>query len=116
MPCGARLRRACCIGNPSAHRVVISQGDTARMKARVLNLALQGGGSYGAFTWGVLDRLLEDERIELDGLSGASAGAMNAAVLAYGFTTGGRLGARQALRRFWESVAASAPVASFAFL
>jgi NTE family protein len=86
------------------------------MKAHVLNLALQGGGSYGAFTWGVLDRLLEDERIELDGLSGASAGAMNAAVLAYGFTTGGRLGARQALRRFWESVAASAPVASFAFL
>src|ERR671936_393278 len=100
MPCGARLRRAspgCCIGNPSAHQVVISQGDTARMKARVLNLALQGGGSYGAFTWGVLDRLLEDERVEFDGVSGTSAGAMNAAVLAYGLTTGGRDGARAAL-------------------
>jgi NTE family protein len=86
------------------------------MKARVLNLALQGGGSYGAFTWGVLDRLLEDERVEFDGVSGTSAGAMNAAVLAYGLTTGGRDGARAALRRFWEGVAAMPPVASFSFL
>jgi NTE family protein len=86
------------------------------MKARVVNLALQGGGSYGAFTWGVLDRLLEDERVGLDGLSGTSAGAMNAAVLAYGLTIGGREGARVALRRFWEGVAALPPVASFSFL
>jgi len=86
------------------------------MKARVLNLALQGGGSYGAFTWGVLDRLLEDERVEFDGLSGTSAGAMNAALLACGLTIGGRDGARAALRRFWEGVGAMPPVASFSFL
>ena len=51
-----------------------------------INLALQGGGAHGAFTWGVLDRLLEDGRIEIEGLSGASAGAMNAVVLAHGYT------------------------------
>lgn len=74
-----------------------------------MTLGLQGGGSHGAFTWGVLDRLLEDGRIEIEGISGASAGAMNATALAYGLTTGGRDGARAALRKFWESVAASAP-------
>ena len=73
-----------------------------------MTLALQGGGSHGAFTWGVLDRLLEDERIEIEGISGASAGAMNAVVLAHGFTAGGREGARQALKDFWESVASKA--------
>jgi NTE family protein len=65
---------------------------------------LQGGGSHGAYTWGVLDRLLEDDRIEIEGLSGASAGAMNAVVLAHGYTAGGRDGAREALNRFWGSV------------
>ncbi|MBX9812386.1 MAG: patatin-like phospholipase family protein [Burkholderiales bacterium] len=79
------------------------------MRKKVVTLALQGGGSHGAFTWGVLDRLLEDDRIEIEGISGASAGAMNAAVLAYGLTTGGREGARQALKDFWESVASKAP-------
>jgi NTE family protein len=79
------------------------------VKTQVLNVALQGGGSHGAFTWGVLDRLLEDERIHIDGISGASAGAMNAAVLAYGLTTGGRQGARRALVDFWTSVAAKVP-------
>jgi NTE family protein len=78
-------------------------------KRQVLSVALQGGGSHGAFTWGVLDRLLEDERIEIDGISGASAGAMNAAVAAYGLTTGGREGARRALADFWTSVAAKVP-------
>ena len=81
------------------------------MQKKVMTLALQGGGSHGAFTWGVLDRLLEDERIEIEGISGASAGAMNAVALAYGFTVGGREGARQALKDFWESVAAKAPFA-----
>lgn len=76
---------------------------------RVITLGLQGGGSHGAFTWGVLDRLLEDERIRIEGISGASAGAMNAAVLAHGLAVGGRDGARQALRDFWESVARRAP-------
>ncbi|WP_292934647.1 patatin-like phospholipase family protein [Noviherbaspirillum sp.] len=79
------------------------------MERKRITLALQGGGSHGAFTWGVLDRLLEDERIEIEGISGASAGAMNAVVLAHGLTTGGRDGARQALKEFWGSVARSAP-------
>lgn len=74
-----------------------------------LNLALQGGGAHGAFTWGVLDYLLEDGRIELEGLSGTSAGAMNAVVLADGLLRGGRDGARQALQEFWQSVATSVP-------
>ena len=74
-----------------------------------VTLALQGGGSHGAFTWGVLDRLLEDERIEIEGISGASAGAINAAVLAHGLTTGGRAGAREALKAFWGSVASRMP-------
>ncbi len=69
-----------------------------------INLALQGGGSHGAFTWGVLDRLLEEE-LEIAGISGTSAGAMNAVVLASGLLAGGPEGARQALDRFWEAVA-----------
>ncbi len=74
------------------------------MKKKIVSLALQGGGSHGAFTWGVLDRLLEERRIEIQGISGASAGAMNAVVLAHGYTVGGRKGAREALKTFWESV------------
>ena len=74
------------------------------MSSKQLALALQGGGSHGAYTWGVLDRLLEDDRIEIEGISGASAGAMNAVVLAHGFMVGGREGAREALNRFWGSV------------
>jgi NTE family protein len=70
-----------------------------------INLALQGGGSHGAFAWGVLDRLLEDERIEFDGISATSVGAMNAAVLASGLAVGGRAGARNALADFWRRVA-----------
>ena len=79
------------------------------MARKTITLALQGGGSHGAFTWGVLDRLLEDWRIEIEGISGASAGAMNAVVLAHGLTVGGRDGARQALKDFLESVASRAP-------
>jgi NTE family protein len=71
-----------------------------------LNLALQGGGSHGAFTWGVLDRLLEDPTLSFSGASGASAGALNAAVLATGLAEGGRAGAQAALRAFWMDVAA----------
>jgi NTE family protein len=62
------------------------------------DLAFHGGGSHGAFTWGVLDRLLEEPWLEIDGISGTSAGAMNAAVLADGYAKGGPLGARQPLR------------------
>lgn len=79
------------------------------MPTKAVSLALQGGGSHGAFTWGVLDRLLEDERIGIEGISGASAGAMNAVVLAHGYTTGGRDGARQALKDFWQGVAGNVP-------
>src|SRR5512134_2220094 len=82
------------------------------MHKRVVTLALQGGGSHGAFTWGVLDRLLEDERITIEGISGASAGSMNAVALAHGFATGGRDGARQALKDFWDSVASKSPYAA----
>ncbi|ATE61123.1 patatin-like phospholipase family protein [Thauera sinica] len=77
--------------------------------ANRVSLALQGGGAHGAFTWGVLDALLEDGRLEFDGVSGTSAGAMNAVVLADGLERGGRDGAREALRRFWEAVASAAP-------
>ncbi len=84
------------------------------MQKKIVTLGLQGGGSHGAFTWGVLDRLLEDGRIGIEGISGASAGAMNAVVCAHGFTIGGREGARQALQDFWEAVAFKAPFHSMA--
>ena len=70
-----------------------------------LDLALQGGGSHGAFTWGVLDRLLDDETLAIDGVCGTSAGALNAAVLATGWAEAGRAGAKAALRAFWLDVA-----------
>jgi NTE family protein len=69
-----------------------------------INLALQGGGAHGAFTWGVLDQLLEDGRTEIEGISGASAGAMNAVMLADGLTRGGPDEARQRLADFWRAV------------
>jgi NTE family protein len=71
---------------------------------KLLNLALQGGGSHGAFSWGVLDRLLEDPRIEIEAITGASAGAMNAVALAAGYADGDREEAREALRCFWQGV------------
>src|SRR6516225_9891673 len=73
-----------------------------------IDLALQGGGSHGAFTWGVLDRLLEEPWLQIVGISGTSAGAMNAAVLAAGWTEGGRQGARAALDEFWKRVSRAA--------
>jgi NTE family protein len=75
---------------------------------KTVNFALQGGGAHGAFTWGVLDRILEDPGIAIEGISATSAGAMNAAVLAYGLTIGGREGARQALTNFWRRVSHAA--------
>lgn len=74
-----------------------------------LNLALQGGGAHGAFTWGVLDALLEDPRIRFEGLSGSSAGAMNAVLFADGWMKGGRDGARQALADFWTEIGKQIP-------
>jgi NTE family protein len=69
-----------------------------------INLALQGGGAHGAFTWGVLDRLLEDDTIEIEGITATSAGAMNAAALKHGFVLGGNAGAREWLDTFWLRV------------
>lgn len=74
-----------------------------------ISLALQGGGAHGAFTWGVLDALLESGRLRVDGISGTSAGAMNAVALAHGLLQGGHSGARDALDAFWTAVAASVP-------
>jgi NTE family protein len=74
----------------------------------LVDLALQGGGAHGAFTWGVLDRLLEEPWLRIDGISGTSAGAMNAAVLADGHAAGGADGARAALEEFWRRVSRAA--------
>jgi NTE family protein len=76
--------------------------------AKTITLALQGGGTHGAFTWGVLDRLLEDERIAIEGISATSAGAINGALLVCGMATGGRAGARELLSRFWWHLADAA--------
>ncbi len=80
-----------------------------------INVALQGGGSHGAFSWGVLDRLLEDGRLEIAAVSGTSAGAMNAVALADGFVRGGADGARRKLDDFWRAVARKAPVGMIHF-
>jgi NTE family protein len=74
------------------------------METKLVNLALQGGGAHGAFTWGVLERLLQEPRFEIDGVSATSAGAINAVVLAHGLTIGGREGAVNALAGFWKRV------------
>jgi NTE family protein len=74
-----------------------------RPQRRRLNLALQGGGAHGAFTWGVLDQLLEDDRIAIEGVSGTSAGAVNAVMLADGLAHDGPDGARQRLAEFWRA-------------
>lgn len=79
------------------------EGDTL-----LIDLALQGGGSHGAFTWGVLDRLLEEKWLHIEAISGTSAGAMNAAVLADGHAQAGAEGARAALEAFWRSVSKAA--------
>ena len=89
-----------------------TRGKKSRTRANperiLVDLALQGGGSHGAFTWGVLDRLLEDPWLQFDGISGTSAGAMNAAVMASGLTQGGPEGARAALEGFWKRVSDAA--------
>src|SRR5271163_2604975 len=71
---------------------------------KIINLAIQGGGAHGAFAWGAIDRLLEDDRIHIEGISGTSAGSMNAVVLAYGMLIGGKEGARKKLHQFWQDV------------
>ncbi|MFZ5690970.1 MAG: patatin-like phospholipase family protein [Pseudomonadota bacterium] len=79
----------------------------------LVDLALQGGGSHGAFTWGVLDRLLEEPWLKIEGVSGTSAGAMNSALLADGFAAGGAEGARKALDGYWRRVSEAARFSPF---
>ncbi|WP_084863793.1 patatin-like phospholipase family protein [Salibaculum halophilum] len=74
---------------------------------RRINLALQGGGAHGAFTWGVLDRLLQEDDLEIAAISGTSAGAMNGAALKSGFLAGGRAGARKTLDWLWQQIGAT---------
>ena len=81
-----------------------------------LNLALQGGGAHGAFTWGVLDRLLEEEHLHINRISGTSAGALNGAALATGLARGGRPGAKEHLSLLWNKVAEAGSLMSFLLL
>jgi NTE family protein len=74
----------------------------AQNNHKIANLALQGGGSHGAFAWGVLDRLLDEERLSIEGITATSFGAVNAVALAYGFSIGGRKGAKDFLQHFWK--------------
>jgi NTE family protein len=97
--------------NTHADIVKLAGGRTQRTGAAVagrpqktINLALQGGGAHGAFTWGVLDRLLDEENLSFEGVVATSAGAMNAAVMAYGLAEGGNRGAQTALANFWRRV------------
>src|SRR5271170_4777138 len=87
--------------NPKAVQI---EASTPMVGQKKVNLALQGGGAHGAFTWGVLDRLLEDDHIGFDGISATSAGAMNATVFASGMAAGGREGAKKALAKFWRRI------------
>jgi len=93
-------------GAPSGGRSGGAKGQ--RKHGKRLNLALQGGGSHGAYAWGVLDRLLEEDAIEVDAIVGTSAGAMNATVTAYGLAKGGNEGAREALHKFWRRISDAA--------
>jgi NTE family protein len=80
------------------------RGAASRKARKSVNLALQGGGAHGAFAWGVLDKLLEDGRVDISAISATSAGAMNAVVLAHGVSLGGSEGARAKLTEFWSEI------------
>jgi NTE family protein len=75
-----------------------------RTEVKRINLALQGGGSHGAYAWGIIDNFLQDGRIEIEGISGTSAGSVNAVVFAYGYLIGGREGAREMMAKFWKTL------------
>jgi len=92
----------------SAERNAADRPERSSNKVKTINLALQGGGAHGAFTWGVLDRLLDEEYLAFEGLSATSAGAMNAAAFAYGLAANGREGARMALTDYWKRVSKAA--------
>jgi NTE family protein len=88
--------------------VATSKTETSKRDRILIDFALQGGGAHGAFTWGALDRLLEEPWLQIDGISGTSAGAMNAAALVDGHAQGGTEGARAALESFWRNVSRAA--------
>ena len=96
-----------------AARTATPKPAARRMSPKAVNLALQGGGSHGAYTWGALDAFAEDERIEISAISGASAGAMNAVVFASGMSEGGRERARAKLEDFWLSVSSEGSLTTF---
>jgi NTE family protein len=98
----------------TAHPKAIQfEPNTSIAEQKPINLALQGGGSHGAFTWGVLDRFLEEDQLAIDGISATSAGSINAVVLAHGLAVGGREGAKTALAHFWRRLAAMATSSIF---
>jgi len=92
----------------SSERSAADRLELSSNRVRTINLALQGGGAHGAFTWGVLDRLLDEQQLAFEGLSATSAGAMNAAAFASGLAAGGREGARNALTDYWKRVSEAA--------
>ena len=83
------------------------KGKADKGACKRINLALQGGGAHGAFTWGVLDQLLIDDRVEIEAISGTSAGAVNGVIMAYGLISGGPEEARRLLQLFWKRVSAA---------
>ena len=112
MPSASALRKSGPTGWPEPLHAMwrrLTAGPAPAHAPVTLQLALQGGGAHGAFTWGVLDRLLRDPSLSFDAISGSSAGAMNAVVMAAGWQQGGRSGARQALDRFWTTVGEQLP-------
>jgi NTE family protein len=96
------------VGRPTQFQVPFLPLGEAPLQGRVVSLALQGGASLGAYTWGVLDQLMADGRLTVEGLTGSSAGAINAAAFGVGYTTGGADGARDRLQAFWEALARAA--------
>jgi NTE family protein len=91
-------------GKRRFHSACTPEQIAARGNRKPVNLALQGGGAHGAFAWGVLDKLLEDDRLALDAITATSAGSMNAVVMAYGMSVGGHAGAREKLAEFWRAI------------
>jgi NTE family protein len=109
---GQEVLRGGAANDAASLKAQAAKGATAKpaMSKRLrLSLALQGGGSFGAYTWGVLERLLEEKDVSFDAVSGASAGAVNAVIMSHGLATGGAEGAREALARFWKRASESAP-------
>ena len=107
-----RARKPAALARQHGHRGLGHPATPDRAPVAV-DLALQGGGPHGAFTWGVLDRLLEETWLQFDGISGTSAGAMNAAVMVAGHAAGGAPTARAALAAFWRRVSDSARLSPF---